>query len=93
MVATPPIGSRAQYETGDNQAEVTSLVAESRQDSEIALEFLYTRDIEFRQETLYFAVIDRFFDGDPGNNEARIQHSTIPNGKTGASIGAAICKV
>ncbi|MEN9225208.1 MAG: alpha-amylase family glycosyl hydrolase [Thermostichus sp. HHBFW_bins_43] len=33
------------------------------------LEFLYTRDIEFRQETLYFLVVDRFFDGDPDNSE------------------------
>ncbi|MGY2974579.1 alpha-amylase family glycosyl hydrolase [Thermostichus sp. MS-CIW-37] len=33
------------------------------------LEFLYTRDIEFRQETIYFLVVDRFFDGDPENNE------------------------
>ncbi len=32
-------------------------------------EFLYTRDIEFRQETLYFIVVDRFRDGDPRNNE------------------------
>lgn len=32
------------------------------------LKFLYTRDIEFRQETIYFIVVDRFFDGDPANN-------------------------
>lgn len=32
-------------------------------------EFLYTRDIEFRQETIYFIVVDRFFDGDPDNSE------------------------
>ncbi|MEN9223767.1 MAG: alpha-amylase family glycosyl hydrolase [Thermostichus sp. BF3_bins_97] len=38
-------------------------------ESSADLEFLYTRDIEFRQETLYFLVVDRFFDGDPDNSE------------------------
>jgi len=70
MVTTPSSkGSRAQYETDDNQAEVESLLAEVRQESELDLEFLYTRDIEFRQETIYFAVVDRFCDGDPDNSE------------------------
>ncbi|MGG6296837.1 alpha-amylase family glycosyl hydrolase [Leptolyngbya sp. AN02str] len=32
-------------------------------------EFLFTRDIEFRQETIYFIVVDRFHDGDPDNNQ------------------------
>lgn len=32
-------------------------------------EFLYTRAIEFRQETIYFIVVDRFNDGDPDNDE------------------------
>lgn len=36
---------------------------------EIDLEFLYTRDIEFRQETIYFIVVDRFCDGDQDNSE------------------------
>ncbi|HRE84121.1 MAG TPA: alpha-amylase family glycosyl hydrolase, partial [Opitutaceae bacterium] len=36
-----------------------------------AFEFLFRRDIEFRQETIYFAVVDRFHDGDPGNNEGQ----------------------
>ncbi len=31
-------------------------------------EFLFKRDIEFRQETIYFLVVDRFHDGDPENN-------------------------
>ncbi|MHC5720039.1 MAG: alpha-amylase family glycosyl hydrolase, partial [Nostoc sp.] len=26
-------------------------------------------DIEFRQETIYFLVVDRFYDGDPDNSE------------------------
>ncbi|GFE71303.1 alpha-amylase family glycosyl hydrolase [Chroococcus sp. FPU101] len=35
---------------------------------ESELEFLFTREIDFRQETIYFIVIDRFHDGDPDNN-------------------------
>ena len=31
-------------------------------------EFLFTRAIEFRQETIYFIVVDRFNDGDTSNN-------------------------
>lgn len=31
-------------------------------------EFLFTRAIEFRQETIYFLIVDRFFDGDANNN-------------------------
>ncbi len=31
-------------------------------------EFLFTRAIEFRQETIYFIIVDRFFDGDSNNN-------------------------
>ncbi len=31
-------------------------------------EFLFTRAIEFRQETIYFIVVDRFYDGDSSNN-------------------------
>jgi cyclomaltodextrin glucanotransferase len=31
-------------------------------------EFLFTRAIEFRQETIYFIIVDRFNDGDPSNN-------------------------
>ncbi len=36
---------------------------------ETEVEFLFTRAIEFRQETIYFLIIDRFKDGDPSNNE------------------------
>ncbi|HEY9850179.1 MAG TPA: alpha-amylase family glycosyl hydrolase [Leptolyngbyaceae cyanobacterium] len=32
-------------------------------------EFLFTRAIEFRQETIYFIIVDRFNDGDPTNNK------------------------
>jgi len=31
-------------------------------------EFLFTRAIEFRQETIYFIIVDRFNDGDSSNN-------------------------
>jgi cyclomaltodextrin glucanotransferase len=31
-------------------------------------EFLFTRSIEFRQETIYFLIVDRFNDGDVSNN-------------------------
>ncbi len=46
------------------------LVASNIQSTdERTLEFLFTRDIEFRQETIYFVVVDRFLDGDPDNSE------------------------
>jgi cyclomaltodextrin glucanotransferase len=35
---------------------------------ETEFEFLFTRSIEFRQETVYFIIVDRFNDGDPSNN-------------------------
>lgn len=38
-------------------------------------EFLFTRAIEFRQETIYFIIVDRFNDGDPSNNEG--PHSVL----------------
>ena len=40
----------------------------NNEDEAVDLEFIYTRDIEFRQETIYFIVVDRFCDGDPENN-------------------------
>ena len=70
MVATPP-SQRAsdQYEVDDSYKEIESLVSEPKPEQDIDLEFLYTRDIEFRQETIYFIVVDRFHDGDPENSE------------------------
>lgn len=69
MVTTPPSQlSTEQYEVTDAQAKVESLVTAPKSDIEIDLEFLYTRDIEFRQETIYFIVVDRFHDGDPDNS-------------------------
>ncbi len=72
MVSTPPSqASTSQYEMSDAkvEAKVDAIVGETPQESEIDLEFLYTRDIEFRQETIYFIVVDRFHDGDPENSE------------------------
>lgn len=70
MVQTPPSQhSQEQYKVENPQAEVESLVESPRSDTDIDLEFLYTRDIEFRQETIYFIVVDRFHDGDPDNSE------------------------
>ncbi|MBO3457138.1 alpha-amylase family glycosyl hydrolase [Aetokthonos hydrillicola Thurmond2011] len=69
MVSTPPSqASSSQYQVSDPQVEVDSLVTEAKPESDIDLEFLYTRDIEFRQETIYFIVVDRFHDGDPDNS-------------------------
>jgi len=70
MVATPPPKSTTkQYEVTDAPEKVAELGSEQKPDTEIDLEFLYTRDIEFRQETIYFIVVDRFFDGEPENSE------------------------
>jgi cyclomaltodextrin glucanotransferase len=70
MVSTPPSQlSTEQYEVTNAQEKVESLVTAPKPDTEIDLEFLYTRDIEFRQETIYFIVVDRFHDGDPSNSE------------------------
>ncbi|MGQ4650355.1 alpha-amylase family glycosyl hydrolase [Lyngbya aestuarii] len=72
MTSNRPIqSSSSQYQVTDSQAEaeVKTLVEEIQPESDIDLDFLYTRDIEFRQETLYFIVVDRFHDGDPENNQ------------------------
>lgn len=42
---------------------------EPRPTIDLEIEFLFTRAIEFRQETIYFLIIDRFNDGDPSNNQ------------------------
>lgn len=44
-------------------------------------EFIFTRAIEFRQETIYFIVVDRFFDGDPENSEGPNPELYDPNGE------------
>ena len=69
MVNTPPSQtSDAQYNVENPQIEVDAIVETTDSDADIDLEFLYTRDIEFRQETIYFIVVDRFKDGNPKNN-------------------------
>ncbi|MBW4631193.1 MAG: cyclomaltodextrin glucanotransferase [Iphinoe sp. HA4291-MV1] len=70
MVNTPPsLFSENQYKVEDAQAEVSAIIETPPSETEIDLEFLYTRDIEFRQETIYFLVVDRFYDGDRSNSE------------------------
>ncbi len=74
MVSTPPSqASSSQYEMSEAKVEekVDEIVEKNLQESDIDidLDFLYTRDIEFRQETIYFIVVDRFNDGDPENSE------------------------
>ena len=69
MTSVTPDQTSSQYEVTEPEAKIESLVAEVKLETELDLEFLYTRDIEFRQETIYFIVVDRFYDGDPANNE------------------------
>ena len=70
MVSTPPFqSSDDQYNVENPQIEVDAIVETPDSDADIDLEFLYTRDIEFRQETIYFLVVDRFHDGNPKNNK------------------------
>ena len=42
---------------------------ETKPDREAEIEFLFTRAIEFRQETIYFIIVDRFNDGNYSNNQ------------------------
>lgn len=42
---------------------------EAQSDKIDDLEFLFTRAIEFRQETIYFLIVDRFNDAEASNNE------------------------
>jgi cyclomaltodextrin glucanotransferase len=55
MVTTPPSQfSEAQHQVDSPDREIESIVQTPPAETEIDLEFLYTRDIEFRQETIYF---------------------------------------
>ncbi|MDX2230888.1 MAG: alpha-amylase family glycosyl hydrolase [Leptolyngbyaceae cyanobacterium bins.349] len=82
MVQTPPSQrSEEQYQVSDPALQVERLVDAPRSDTDIDLEFLYTRDIEFRQETIYFIVVDRFFDGDPKNSEGPNPELYDPEGQ------------
>ncbi|MEG4578059.1 alpha-amylase family glycosyl hydrolase [Microcoleus sp. MON1_C5] len=81
MTPVSPNQTSSQYEVTEAEEKIESLVEEVKPESEIDLEFLYTRDIEFRQETIYFIVVDRFYDGDPANNEGPNPELYDPEGK------------
>ena len=81
MTSVTPDQTSSQYEVTEPEAKIESLVEEVKPESELDLEFLYTRDIEFRQETIYFIVVDRFYDGDPANNEGPNPELYDPEGK------------
>ncbi|MEG4425158.1 MULTISPECIES: alpha-amylase family glycosyl hydrolase [unclassified Microcoleus] len=81
MTSVTPNQTSSQYEVSEPEEKIESLVEEVKPESEIDLEFLYTRDIEFRQETIYFIVVDRFYDGDPENNEGPNPELYDPEGK------------
>ena len=81
MTPVTPNQTSSQYEVSEPEEEIDSLVEEVKPESELDLEFLYTRDIEFRQETIYFLVVDRFYDGDPENSEGPNPELYDPEGK------------
>lgn len=81
MTPVTPNQTSSQYEVSEPDKKIESLVEEVKPESELDLEFLYTRDIEFRQETIYFLVVDRFYDGDPTNNEGPNPELYDPEGK------------
>ncbi|MBD1813457.1 alpha-amylase family glycosyl hydrolase [Microcoleus vaginatus DQ-U2] len=81
MTSVTPNQTSSQYEVTESEDKIESLVEEVKPESELDLEFLYTRDIEFRQETIYFIVVDRFYDGDPANNEGPNPELYDPEGK------------
>lgn len=70
-MSSNPSSSAASTQVEIEETSLTPVesTVEDSESEDVDLEFLYTRDIEFRQETLYFIVVDRFFDGDPDNNE------------------------
>jgi cyclomaltodextrin glucanotransferase len=81
MSQVTPDRTFSEYEVTEPEATIDSQVEEVKSESELDLEFLYTRDIEFRQETIYFIVVDRFYDGDHENNEGPNPELYDPEGK------------
>ncbi|MEG4286148.1 alpha-amylase family glycosyl hydrolase [Microcoleus sp. A006_D1] len=81
MTPVTPDQTSSQYEVTEPEQKIESLIEEVKLETELDLEFLYTRDIEFRQETIYFIVVDRFQDGDPTNNEGPNPELYDPEGK------------
>lgn len=67
MVQTSPISTETNTDTAIKAA--AGFHAEAQSDQVADFEFLFTRAIEFRQETIYFIIVDRFHDGDPSNSE------------------------
>jgi cyclomaltodextrin glucanotransferase len=65
MVQTPPIQSGIEATAVKAAA---GFHTEAQSDKIDDLEFLFTRAIEFRQETIYFIIVDRFNDAEPSNN-------------------------
>ena len=66
MVQIPP--SQSKVEAKAASAAAGFHTEEVKPDNYAEFEFLFTRAIEFRQETIYFIVVDRFNDGDTSNN-------------------------
>lgn len=80
-MVTTPSQSSAQHELIRDSVSPAVLAEAPQQDTDIDLEFLFTRDIEFRQETIYFAVVDRFYDGDAENSEGPNPELYDPSGE------------
>ncbi|MEB3311673.1 MAG: alpha-amylase family glycosyl hydrolase [Snowella sp.] len=69
MVASPLTNpSNTPNEISAVQAAAGFHTTEEARSFDADFEFLFTRSIEFRQETIYFLIVDRFCDGDPSNN-------------------------
>ncbi len=52
-----------------DQADTSFYNTQIESTRDAGFDFLFTRSIEFRQETIYFIVVDRFSDGDDHNDE------------------------
>ena len=75
------ISSQSQLTKAQAQNKLQTLVVETTPKSDLDLDFIYTRDIEFRQETIYFIVVDRFYDGDPENSMGAKPELYDPDGQ------------
>ncbi|MFB2918466.1 alpha-amylase family glycosyl hydrolase [Aerosakkonema funiforme] len=69
MVQTPSSPAQLKLDVTVAKAAAGFHTEEVQPDKYADFEFLFTRSIEFRQETIYFIVVDRFFDGDSNNDE------------------------
>lgn len=57
------------FDVTAKQAAAGFLTEQTAPDQQAGFEFYFTRSIEFRQETIYFIVVDRFLDGDSNNDQ------------------------